>query len=236
MLPQLIVFGLAMVLILGDAFFPRRSHYTVLTGISLVGYAAALISLYWQRDNTESTFRGMFRADGLTLFLSLTILSAAILSVMVSASYVEFLEGRMPLGEFYVLLSFAVLGALMTAAAGDLVMIFVGIELSSLATYVLTAFAKRRETSMEGALKYFLLGIFASAILVYGMAWIYGLTARPTSTPSRRAWPKSPAEAVASRPRSSSPSCSWSSAWASRSRRCPSTCGRRTPTTAHRPR
>ncbi|HYP61527.1 MAG TPA: NADH-quinone oxidoreductase subunit N [Thermomicrobiales bacterium] len=176
MLPQLIVFGLAMVLILGDAFFPRRSHYTVLTGISLVGYAAALISLYWQRDNTESTFRGMFRADGLTLFLSLTILSAAILSVMVSASYVEFLEGRMPLGEFYVLLSFAVLGALMTAAAGDLVMIFVGIELSSLATYVLTAFAKRRETSMEGALKYFLLGIFASAILVYGMAWTYGLT------------------------------------------------------------
>jgi NADH-quinone oxidoreductase subunit N len=95
---------------------------------------------------------------------------------MVSASYVEFLEGRMPLGEFYVLLSFAVLGALMTAAAGDLVMIFVGIELSSLATYVLTAFAKRRETSMEGALKYFLLGIFASAILVYGMAWTYGLT------------------------------------------------------------
>jgi NADH-quinone oxidoreductase subunit N len=176
MLPQLIVFGLAMVLILGDAFFPRRSHYTVLTGISLVGYAAALISLYWQRDNSESTFRGMFRADGLTLFLSLTILSAAILSVMVSASYVEFLEGRMPLGEFYVLLSFAVLGALMTAAAGDLVMIFVGIELSSLATYVLTAFAKRRETSVEGALKYFLLGIFASAILVYGMAWTYGLT------------------------------------------------------------
>ena len=82
----------------------------------------------------------------------------------------------MPLGEFYVLLSFAVLGALMTAAAGDLVMIFVGIELSSLATYVLTAFAKRRETSIEGALKYFLLGIFASAILVYGMAWTYGLT------------------------------------------------------------
>jgi NADH-quinone oxidoreductase subunit N len=176
MLPQLIVFGLAMVLLLGDAFFPRRSHFTLLTGASLIGYSAALISLYWQRDDTESTFRGMFRNDGLTVFLSVTILAAAILSVMVSASYVEHLEGRMPLGEFYVLLSFAVLGALVTSAAGDLVMIFVGIELSSLATYVLTAFAKRRATSMEGALKYFLLGIFASAILVYGMAWTYGLT------------------------------------------------------------
>ena len=117
----------------------------------------------------------MFRADGLTVFLSLIILSAAILTVMVSATYVEHLEGRMPIGEFYVLLAFSVLGALLiTAAAGDLVMIFVGIELSSLATYVLTAFAKRRVTSVEGALKYFLLGIFASAILVYGMAWIYG--------------------------------------------------------------
>ena len=118
----------------------------------------------------------MFRMDGLTLFLSVIILSAAILSVMVSASYVEHLEGKMPLGEFYVLLSFAVLGSLLTASAGDLVMIFVGIELSSLATYILTAFAKRRATSIEGALKYFLLGIFASAILVYGMAWTYGLT------------------------------------------------------------
>ncbi|GIW03741.1 MAG: NADH-quinone oxidoreductase subunit N 2 [Thermomicrobiales bacterium] len=95
---------------------------------------------------------------------------------MVSASYVERLEGRMPIGEFYVLLAFSVLGALLTAAAGDLVMIFVGIELSSLATYVLTAFAKRRITSIEGALKYFLLGIFASAILIYAMAWTYGLT------------------------------------------------------------
>ena len=111
-------------------FSRGAATYTVLTGTSLIGYAAALISLYWQRDETDSTFRGMFRADGLTVFLSVTILSAAILSVMVSASYVEFLEGRMPLGEFYVLLSFAVLGALITSAAGDLVMIFVGIELA----------------------------------------------------------------------------------------------------------
>ena len=176
LLPQLIVFGLAIVLMLGDAFFPRRSHYTVLTGASLIGYSAALISLYWQRSETDSTFQGMFRLDGLTVFLSVVMLSAAILTVLISASYVEHLEGRMPIGEFYVLLAFAVLGSMITSAAGDLVLIFVGIELSSLATYILTAFAKRRATSIEGALKYFLLGIFASAILVYGMAWTYGLT------------------------------------------------------------
>ena len=174
LVPQLIVFGLAMVLLFADAFMPREQHYTVLTSLSILGYAAAMVALYWQDDKNEATFSGMFRSDGLTVFLSLIILSAAILTVLVSATYIENLEGRMPIGEFYLLLAFSVLGALITAAAGDLVMIFVGIELSALATYVLTAFAKRRVTSIEGALKYFLLGIFASAILAYGMAWIYG--------------------------------------------------------------
>ena len=174
LVPQLIVFGLGMVLLFGDAFLPKEQHFTVLTGISIIGYAAAMVALYWQDDKNEATFNGMFRSDGLTVFLSLIILSAAILTVMVSATYIETLEGRMPIGEFYLLLAFSVLGAMITAAAGDLVMVFVGIELSALATYVLTAFAKRRVTSIEGALKYFLLGIFASAILAYGMAWIYG--------------------------------------------------------------
>ncbi len=172
--PQLLVFALALLLLFGDAFLPNDRHYTWLTGLSLVGYAVAMASLWWQDGRNESTFRGLFRADGLTIFLSVIILVAAILTVMISASYVERLEGRMPIGEFYVLLAFSVLGSLLVASAGDLVMIFIGIELSSLATYVLTAFAKRRLTSIEGALKYFLLGIFASAILVYGMAWIYG--------------------------------------------------------------
>jgi NADH-quinone oxidoreductase subunit N len=175
-LPQVILFGLAIVLLILDAFLPKAYHYVWLTAISLAGYAAALVALRWQRGDDTSTFSGMFRSDGLTVFLTAILLITAILSVMVSASYVERLEGRMPIGEFYVLLSFSVLGATLVAAAGDLVMIFVGIELSSLATYILTAFAKRRLSSIEGALKYFLLGIFASAILIYGLAWVYGLT------------------------------------------------------------
>ena len=176
MAPQVIVFALAIALLMFDAFLDRAKHGTWLTGLSLLGYGAATVSLWWQDGRNEATFYGLFRADGLTVFLSLTILIAALLTVTVSASYVERLEGRMPIGEYYVLLAFSVLGALFVAAAGDLVMIFVGIELSALATYVLTAFAKRRLSAVEGAMKYFLLGIFASAILVYGMAWIYGAT------------------------------------------------------------
>jgi len=175
-LPQLIVFVTTIVVSLLDAFLPKAKQYTVLTAVSLIGYGAALVALIGQAGENASTFHGLFRADGLTVFLSLIILVAAILTVLTSASYVEHLEGKMPLGEFYTLLSFAVLGALITSAAGDLVMLYVGIELSSLATYILTAFAKRRTTALEGALKYFLLGLFASSILLYGMAWIYGST------------------------------------------------------------
>jgi NADH-quinone oxidoreductase subunit N len=75
-----------------------------------------------------------------------------------------------------VLVAFATLGATLVAGAGDMVILFIGIELTSLATYVLAAFAVRRATSLEGALKYFLLGSFASGILLWGMAWIYGAT------------------------------------------------------------
>ena len=174
--PQLIVFGLALLLMILDAFMPKARHFTVLTVVSLVGYAAAMVALYWQDGNNESTFKGLFRSDGLTVFLSVVLLTVAILTVMTSASYVDRLEGRMPIGEFYVLLAFSILGALLVASAGNIVMVFVGIELSSLATYVLTAFARRRTSSLEGAIKYFLLGIFASAILIYGLAWIYGIT------------------------------------------------------------
>lgn len=174
--PQLIVFGLALVLLAFDAFVPKEHHFRLLTAVSLIGYALAAIALWTQDGKNEATFWWVFRADGLTVFLSLVILISAVLSVCTAASYVDQLEGHLPIGEFYVLLAFAIFGAMMVAASGDLVMIFVAIELSSLATYILTAFAKRRQTALEGGMKYFLLGIFASAILVYGMAWVYGLT------------------------------------------------------------
>ncbi len=174
--PQLIVFLTATVLLFADAFIPEDRHYSILTGISLVGYGLAGLALFWQHDQNEATFDGLFRADGLTVFLTLTILVAALLTVVTSASYVERLEGRMPLGEYYILVAFATFGALLVAAAGDMVILFIGIELTSLSTYVLAAFARRRVTALEGAMKYFLLGLFASAILLYGMAWVYGAT------------------------------------------------------------
>lgn len=176
-LPPLIVLILAVAVSLLDAFLPKERHFSVITGVTLVGFGLALASLLTQVGDSGSTFHGQFRQDGLSLFLNMVILVAAILSVLIAASYVEYLDGHMGTGEFFTIMSFAVLGAMLTASAGDMIMLFVGIELSSVATYILTAFAKRRSTALEGAIKYTLLGMFATAIMLFGFAWIYGATA-----------------------------------------------------------
>ncbi|HUG14747.1 MAG TPA: NADH-quinone oxidoreductase subunit N [Thermomicrobiales bacterium] len=175
--PHLIVLGLALLLLLADVIIPRAKH-VALTWLTLVGFGAALVANFFFIEENRSTFNGMFRADDFAVFINLIVLTGAILSVLVSSSYLQKLEspGSMPLAEYYVLLSFSVLGTMIVGSSGDLIMVFLGIEMSSLAVYALTGFARNRLTSLEGALKYFLLGLFASAILLYGMAWVYGAT------------------------------------------------------------
>ncbi len=175
--PQLIILGTALLLLLADVVLSKGQR-GILTWMSLIGLAAALVVNFFYIDTNEATFSGMFRVDGISVFVNLVVLAAGIMSVLVSSSYIERLEdpGSMPLAEYYVLLMFAILGSMIVGSAGDLVMVFLGIEMTALASYALTGFARHRLTSLEGALKYFLLGLFASAILVYGMAWIYGAT------------------------------------------------------------
>ncbi|MGH9175785.1 MAG: NADH-quinone oxidoreductase subunit N, partial [Vicinamibacterales bacterium] len=190
-IPQLIVLGLALLLLLGDVLLPRSRH-GLLTWLTLAGFAGALVATFYYvyEETVDSTFStpllgdqtygDMFLADGFSFFINIIVLTGGILSVMISGSYLQARSieepGSMPLAEYYALLTFSVLGTMITGAAGDLLMIFLGIEMSSLAVYALTGFARHRTTSLEGALKYFLLGLFASAILVYGMAWVYGAT------------------------------------------------------------
>ncbi|HQX62619.1 MAG TPA: NADH-quinone oxidoreductase subunit N [Thermomicrobiales bacterium] len=176
-IPQLIVLGTALLLLLGDVLLDRSRH-SVLTWLTLVGFGAALVANFFYIGVNRTTFNGMFRADDISVFVNLIALTGAILSVMISASYLEknVESGGMPLPEYYVLLALSTLGAMVVGASGDLLMVFIGIEMGSLAIYALTGFARKRMTSLEGALKYFLLGLFASAILIYGMAWVYGAT------------------------------------------------------------
>lgn len=175
LLPHGIVLATALLTLLFDMFsaeMERRNE--LMTFMSLVGYGGAIAGALVLNGRFQETFSRMARIDDLAVFLMVTMLAAALLTVFIAATTIPKLN--MPLGEFYTLLAFSTLGGMFVAATTNLVMIFVGIELSSLSVFVLAAFAKRRRESIEGALKYFLLSAFATAILLYGMAWLFGVT------------------------------------------------------------
>lgn len=176
--PQLVLLGTIVFILAADVLLPNK-HHRHLSWVAIVGLSLSLLSnllVDWEAGAT--TFNGMFEADYFSLFINIVVLSSGILSVMISSSYAQSDDptGRLPMPEYLALLLFSILGAMLVGAAGDLLMIFIGIEMSSLAVYALTSFDRHRLTSIEGALKYFLLGSFATAILIYGMAWIYGAT------------------------------------------------------------
>jgi NADH-quinone oxidoreductase subunit N len=172
--PEIIVTILAVTLMLGDLFLPIRRK-GILTWVSAVGYTLALIAcfIYFVAPPTTS-FAGMIVLDKLGLWLRILAVLSALLGTFFAANYMQ--EKGMPLGDFYGVLALATLGMMIVAASQDLTGIFVGIELSSIGTYIMTGFNRNNRLSNEAALKYFLLGTFASAILVYGMAWLYGMT------------------------------------------------------------
>jgi NADH-quinone oxidoreductase subunit N len=172
--PLLLVAGTALVVVLVDALWKTsRNPGPVLT---LAGLAAAIaFSLPALGDAGASTaFGGMIRTGGFASYFTLVFCVSGLLSVLLSMSYIEeMVPGQ---GEYYALILFAVSGMILMAAAGDLVVFFLGLELMSLSFYILAGFARRRMTSNEAALKYFLLGAFSTGFLLYGIALVYGAT------------------------------------------------------------
>jgi NADH-quinone oxidoreductase subunit N len=175
LLPHGIILALALLTLLADLVMSEESWRTpLLTAMSVIGYVGAGIGVLRINGRYQETFSQMAKADDLAGFLMITILAAALLTVFIAATTVT--RVRIPVGEFYTLLAFSTLGGMLVASTTNMVMIFVGIELSSLSVFVMAALAKRSRQAIEGALKYFLLSAFATAILIYGMAWLYGVT------------------------------------------------------------
>jgi NADH-quinone oxidoreductase subunit N len=116
----------------------------------------------------------MLIADGYALFLNLLFLGSAALTVLLALNYLP--RHGLDRGEFYVLLLFTVAGMMLMGQAGDLIVVFLALELLSIPLYILSGLARPKPESEESALKYFLLGAFASAFLVYGIALVYGAT------------------------------------------------------------
>ena len=176
-LPELIVCGVGVLVMLLDAF-ARPSQRWLTGGLSLAGLAAAAVACVWlwaYGTGLREDFNGMIVLDELRLSFTLIFLLVSALTILISMVWVE--NERLPAGEFHSLLLFATSGMMLMASGGDLVIIFLGLEILSIATYVMAGFRRSDLRSNESSLKYFILGSFSSAFLLYGIALIYGATA-----------------------------------------------------------
>lgn len=150
--------------------------------LTVAGFAGCMAAAAWQwwaysqggEVATTTLLSGMVAVDGVALFTRMTVCVAGIITVLMGFAYLE--DRRVHRGEYYPLLLFAGTGMTLLASAADLLMVFLAIEILSLALYVMSGFAKRDLRSQESAFKYFLLGAFSSAFLLYGIALVYGGT------------------------------------------------------------
>lgn len=179
-LPELIVALAGVIVMIVDAFsHPRQRLVTgTLSLLSMLAAAAATIWLWVARPLTASAFNGMIVLDEFRLSFTVIFIVVAILTLLIATFWIE--TESLPAGEFHSLLLFATAGMMLMASAGDLVIVFLGLEILSIATYVLAGFRRTDTRSNESSLKYFILGSFASAFLLYGIALIYGATATNT--------------------------------------------------------
>ncbi|HEX3394781.1 MAG TPA: proton-conducting transporter membrane subunit, partial [Acidimicrobiales bacterium] len=179
--PELILVVGALLLLTGGTFLRRRrvgSAYAIFTVLTAV---AALVStaFLWHRvsGGHGHAVLGVADAivvDGYSVFFAVIICAAVVLGALLSDDYLrrEGLEGP----EFYVLMLLSASGGLLMAAANDLIVVFLGLEILSIALYVMAGYHRRRAQSQEAAIKYFVLGAFSSAFFLYGVALTYGAT------------------------------------------------------------
>jgi NADH-quinone oxidoreductase subunit N len=153
---------------------PTLSGAADLGWLALVGVLVAAMANGWLYGIEEVGEAGMIAVDSFRLFANWVLLIGAGLTILISFAYVY--RQRLQAGEFYGLILLATAGMMFMAGARDLIVIFLGLEVMSIAVYALTAFNRRDRKSAEAGLKYFLLGAFATGFLLYGIALVYGAT------------------------------------------------------------
>jgi NADH-quinone oxidoreductase subunit N len=185
-LSPLLIVGIGALLLMLVEAFSTGSEATdgapagIALGTTAVLFAgAAFAGSLWmvgvERLGDVSAVAPYLLLDRFTLFFDMTLCLGGALAALLAGGYL--IEHRLERGEFYSLILFATFGAMMLAAAGDALTLFLGLETMSIGAYAMTAYRRASVRSAEGALKYFLLGSFAAAVLIYGFALIYGATA-----------------------------------------------------------
>src|SRR6185295_17768238 len=166
---ELAVFG--MFLLIFDLLIREKRKLGL---IALVGIGISSFFLYRLRGTEFSAYGGVLVLDPFSIFFKLIFLIAAALSIAISLKYLDI--ERENHGEYYALILFATMGMMFMAGAVDLVTLYIGLETMAISTYILVGFLRSNQRSNEASMKYFLLGAFSSAILLYGMSLLYGIS------------------------------------------------------------
>jgi NADH-quinone oxidoreductase subunit N len=171
-LPEIFVAAAGLALVMLGVFLRGNSTERVAWLSVLVLVVAAVLLLWAPPAGTQTAFEGLYVVDSFARFLKLLVLIGSALTIIMSLDYIA--RENMRRFEFPVLLLFATLGMLMMLSANDLIALYVGLELQSLALYVVAAFQRDSERSTEAGLKYFVLGALSSGMLLYGASMVYG--------------------------------------------------------------
>src|SRR5712671_4272439 len=168
-LPELIWCGFGLLAMFLQPFVRNRHFFTAL---AFIGALAGMAGSFFSFRNPGAGFYGLIQADAFSFFFHLLVGTVAVLVVLASGPYLE--RERLPVAEFYALLLFATAGMGVLASAQELLTAFIGLEMSSISSYVLAGYRRDALKSSESAMKYFLLGSFATAFFLYGIALVYG--------------------------------------------------------------
>jgi len=184
LLPEIVLTLVATLIMFLEAVFSEEQK-KIFPTITIVGLFAGLWMTYMAYGQAGPAFNQMMIVDGFATFFRVLVMIVGLITVFSSTDYLrrESQNG----GEYYALLLFSIVGQSLMAAANELIMIFIGLEISSIASYILAGYLRDDKRNNESALKYFLLGSFATAFMLYGVAWIYGATGSTNLADIRRA-------------------------------------------------
>jgi len=178
LIPEIIVCLTALLVIISDWFIKEKSakNITGFLGLcGLIGALAVLLGYKMSHFSTAYNFGGMFISDELSWYFRVLLLVSGIICFLLSFKYVKDVINNV--GEFYSLLLLATLGGMLLSASGEMVSLYLALELLSISSYVLSGFRKDKQKSAEASLKYLVIGGISSAIMLYGMSILFGITA-----------------------------------------------------------
>lgn len=173
-LPEIVLSVFGVVVMLLEPLLNEENGQKFLGAVALIGSLCALASTWWMSQAPGLAFWNMVQVDAFSIFFHVLIISIA--AVVILSSYEYMAVQRIRAGEYYALILFGTVGMALMSSAVELVLIFIALEISSISSYILAGFRRQEASSAESSLKYFLLGSFATAFFLYGVALMFGAT------------------------------------------------------------